>query len=51
MRTTADGEDLSIVMQLAEHNKVLGDADKYIDYVHHVENAKRKVYERNLQEI
>ena len=48
---SAGEEDPEVVARLKEHHVMLKDADKYLDYVHHVETANRTRYERNLAEL
>jgi hypothetical protein len=48
---TAGEEDPEVVSRLKNHHMLLKEADKYLDYVHHVETANRTRYERNLAEL
>lgn len=50
MRSNCE-EEPDVVSRLKDHHMMLKDADKYLDYVHHVETANRTRYERNLAEL
>ena len=36
---------------LARNNKMLGEHDKYVEYINHVENAKHNMYARHFEEM
>lgn len=50
MRSTND-EDPTVVDRLKKHHAMLKAADKYLDFVRHVETEARGKYERDLHEI
>ena len=49
MRT--DHEDPTVAKKLDYHQKLLTDSDKFVNYVYHVDNARRQKYQGNLKEL
>lgn len=37
-------EDPSVPVRLAQHNKTIDEANKFIDFVHHTENQRRQAF-------
>ena len=48
---TQDHMDPEDALTLAKHQKMLGDHDKFIEYIRHVENAKHQMFHNNLEEM
>ena len=38
-------------MTLAKHNKMLSHHDKFVEYIHHIENAKHQVLHNQIEEM
>ena len=47
----SEHEDPEDAIILQRHNKMLGEHDKYIEYIRHVENAKQQMFRNHYEEM
>ena len=44
-------EDPTVFERLKNHNKILSESDKFIDYIHHIDSQIKSNYKCNTQEL